>query len=66
LIIGLLGAGNFTGAVILPILKKSGAYLQSIVSSSGFTGTHLGRKYGMRQSTTDANVIFSDQDINQC
>ncbi|MBE9546416.1 MAG: Gfo/Idh/MocA family oxidoreductase, partial [Proteobacteria bacterium] len=62
--IGLIGAGNFTGARLLPALKKTGARLKTIASSGGVSGTHLGKKFGFEESTTDANTIFSNPEIN--
>lgn len=63
-IVGLIGAGNFTGQVLLPALKKTGVRLKTIASSGGISGTHLGRKFGFEQSTTDVEGIFEDSEIN--
>ncbi|HUU81178.1 MAG TPA: Gfo/Idh/MocA family oxidoreductase, partial [Acidobacteriota bacterium] len=56
--------GNFTGQVLLPALKKSGARLKTIASSGGVTGTHFGKKFGFELSTTDSESILKDPDIN--
>jgi len=63
-VIGIIGAGNFTNQVLLPVLKKTGVRLKSIASSGGVSGTHLGKKYGFEQSTTDVDRIFDDPEIN--
>ena len=63
-VIGLIGAGNFTGQVLLPTLRKTGAWLKIIASSGGVTGTHLGKKFGFEESTTDVERIFYDKEIN--
>ncbi len=63
-VIGLIGAGNFTGQVLLPALRKTGVRLKTIVSSGGVSGTHLGKKFGFEQSTTDTESIFTDSEIN--
>jgi predicted dehydrogenase len=62
--VGLIGAGDFTARVILPVLKKTGVRLKTIASSGGVSGTHLGKKFGFEESTTDSEIIFSDPDIN--
>jgi predicted dehydrogenase/threonine dehydrogenase-like Zn-dependent dehydrogenase len=62
--VGLIGAGAFTGKVILPALRKTGARLKSIASSGGVSGTHLGKKFGFEESVTDPELIFSDPDID--
>jgi len=63
-VIGVVGAGNFTGQVLLPALKRTGARLKTIVSSAGVTSTHLGNKFGFEQSTTDADAVFGDAQVN--
>lgn len=63
-IVGILGAGNFTGATLLPALKKTSARLKTIVSAGGVTGTHLAKKFGMEVSTTDGNELWNDREID--
>lgn len=63
-VIGLIGAGSFTGQVLLPAIHKTGAKLKIIASSGGVTGTHLGKKYGFEESTTDVERIFASSEIN--
>ena len=63
-VIGLIGAGNFTGQVLLPALQKTGVRLKTIASSGGASGTHLGKKFGFEESTTDTERIFADTEIN--
>ena len=61
---GVIGAGNFTGQVILPALQKTKIRLKTIASGGGVSGTHLGKKFGFGESTTDAEKILSDPEIN--
>jgi predicted dehydrogenase/threonine dehydrogenase-like Zn-dependent dehydrogenase len=63
-VVGIIGAGNFTSAMILPCLKKTSAKLKYISSSGGLTGTVLAKKFGIANSTTDNNIILSDNDID--
>ena len=53
-VIGIVGAGNFTSATILPSLKKIGAKVKYIASSGGLTGTIMAKKYAISNSTTEA------------
>lgn len=62
--IGIIGAGNFTSAMILPCLKKTKANLKYISSASGLTGTSLAKKFGILNSTTDNQLILGDIDID--
>jgi predicted dehydrogenase len=62
-IVGIIGAGNFTSAMILPCLKKTPAFLKYISSSSGLTGTTLAKKYKIANSTTDNSIILEDKEV---
>ena len=63
-ILGIIGAGNFTSAMILPSLKKAGANIKSIASSGGLSGTTLAKKYSISYSTTDYKTILADPEID--
>jgi predicted dehydrogenase/threonine dehydrogenase-like Zn-dependent dehydrogenase len=62
--VGIIGAGNFTSAMILPCLKKTSAKLKYISSAAGLTGTTLAKKYKILASTTDNSLILSDNDVD--
>ena len=61
--IGIVGAGNFTKMTVLPSLKKCGAPISYISSANGLSGTHLAKKYGIANSTTDYREILSDPGV---
>jgi len=63
-IIGIIGAGNFTGAMIVPTLKELNADIKYIASSKGLSGTTLAKKYGIRQSTSRYQDILEDMEVN--
>ena len=62
--VGLIGAGGFTGLVMLPALKAAGARLRTIASSKGITSTHLGKKFWFERSTTKLDELFDDSETN--
>ena len=62
--VGIIGAGNFTSAMILPCLKKTPAGLKFISSSGGLSGTTLAKKFGILRSTTDNALILQDKDVD--
>ncbi|NCX96033.1 MAG: dehydrogenase [Chitinophagia bacterium] len=62
--IGIIGAGNFTGMTMLPILSKIQAPLVSIASASGLTGTTLARKFKVANSTSDYKTILADPSVS--
>lgn len=62
--VGIIGAGNFTSAMILPCLKKADASIKYISSSNGLSGTILAKKYSIANSTTDNKNIFLDNEVD--
>jgi len=63
-VVAVIGAGNFASGTLIPALKKAGANLKIIASSTGVSGTHIGKKHGFSISTTDTTRIFNDPEVN--
>src|SRR5207249_9221983 len=63
-VIGLLGAGNYASSILVPAFAKTRARLRAIASANGLTGTHLGKKFGFEQSTTDVAAVLGDPQID--
>ena len=63
-VLGVIGAGNFTGSTILPKLKEAGAQIKSIASSKGLSGSIQAKKHAIENSTTDHMGILADSEIN--
>ena len=63
-VLGLIGAGNFTGATVLPALKKLNANVKYISSASGLTATTLAKKFGINSVTTNYKDIFADSEVD--
>jgi predicted dehydrogenase/threonine dehydrogenase-like Zn-dependent dehydrogenase len=61
--IGIIGAGNFTGAMIVPVLKKIKADLKYIASAGGLSATTLAKRGGVTNATSDYNKILNDSDV---
>ncbi len=63
--LGVLGAGLFANATLLPALKKvSGVELVGIASAGGLHAQHSGKKFGFRYACSDDAHILNDPDIN--
>ena len=60
-LVAVIGAGNFTNAMILPALKKANAPLKSIVSAGGLSAKVLGKKFGISHIASDFDEILKDQ-----
>jgi len=63
--LGVLGAGNFANAVLLPAIKKAGNIeLVGIASSGGLHAQHSGKKFGFKYAASNEDEIINDPDIN--
>lgn len=62
--LGVIGAGNFTNAMILPALKKNGTSVKYIASSGGLSAKTLANKFRVGYATSDYHEILKDDDIN--
>lgn len=61
--IGIIGAGNFTNATILPALKKVQAPIKFISSAGGLNSRILSKKFKIDFATTDYKQILDDQSV---
>jgi predicted dehydrogenase len=63
--LGVIGAGLFGKALLLPSLKKiKHIKLSTLATSSSSNVYHTAIKYGFNQSTTDYKELLDDNDIN--
>ena len=62
--VAFLGAGNYAGQVLIPAFKSAGAHLHSIISNSGISAAHFGRKYGFEVADTNSESILANDNIN--
>lgn len=62
--IGVIGAGNFTNAMILPSLKKVDASVKYIASSGGLTAKTLAKKFKIEFASSDYEEMLDDQALD--
>jgi predicted dehydrogenase len=63
--LGVLGAGLFANATLLPAIKKvSDIQLVGIASAGGLHAQHSAKKFGFVYATSSDNEIINDPDIN--
>ena len=62
--LGVIGAGNYATAVLIPAFARTSARLVAVASNAGVTGIHAGRKFGFGRTTTNTDSIFEAPDIN--
>lgn len=62
--IGIVGAGNFTSATVLPALVKAKAHIKYIASAQGLSAKILAKKVGAANATSDYKEILKDKDVD--
>jgi predicted dehydrogenase len=63
--LGVLGAGNFANATLLPAIKKAGGTeLVGIASASGLSAQHAASKHGFTYATSDTQQLIEDGRVN--
>ena len=62
--LGVIGAGNFTNAMILPALKKNGTAVKYIASSGGLSAKTLASKFDANFATSNYHEILSDEEVS--
>jgi len=63
-VIGVVGAGNFTSATLLPSLKPLDAQLKYIVSAGGLSAATLARRAGFACAATDYKQVLEDDEVD--
>ena len=63
-VIGVVGAGNFTSATLLPALKPLDAQLKYIVSAGGQSAGTLARRAGVACAATDYRQALKDDEVD--
>jgi len=61
--VGLIGAGDFANAVLLPALARSGAQLACVADVRPAAAWHAARKFGAERAVTDYEEILADPDV---
>ena len=63
IVIGIIGAGNYATANLLPHLKSHpDIFLGSICTASGMTAINIGKKFRFRSAESDTEKIISESD----
>jgi len=64
-VVGVIGAGNFSVGVILPCLKKTDARLKYVCGKSNAHAVkHAAAKFSIENALTDYRVILDDKEVN--
>ncbi|MBK8270985.1 MAG: bi-domain-containing oxidoreductase [Planctomycetes bacterium] len=63
--IGMIGAGNFATATLIPAIRKcNGVRLASICSAGGLSAASAGRRHGFENCTSDYQEVLGDPRVD--
>jgi predicted dehydrogenase/threonine dehydrogenase-like Zn-dependent dehydrogenase len=62
--LGFIGAGNYASRILIPAFRESGAILDTLVTSSGISGIHHGKKNQFLTASTNSSDLWSNDRIN--
>jgi predicted dehydrogenase/threonine dehydrogenase-like Zn-dependent dehydrogenase len=62
--VGLVGAGNYARAMLLPHFKSSGADFRAIATASGVSALDAGKKFEFARAVSDASEVINDSEVN--
>jgi predicted dehydrogenase/threonine dehydrogenase-like Zn-dependent dehydrogenase len=58
--VSFLGGGNYASRVLIPAFAKAEANFSTIVTSSGLSGVHHGKKHGFVNASTSIDDVFQN------
>lgn len=62
--IGLIGAGGYVSAMLLPHFKAAGADFRTITSASGVSAHDVGKRFGFARAVSGADEVIADPEVN--
>lgn len=63
-VVGFIGAGNYASRILIPAFKAAGARLDTLVTNTGASAVHHGRKAGFAVASTQADDVLGNAAIN--
>lgn len=62
--VGVIGAGNYVRAKLLPHFQAAGVEFHSIATASGVSAQDVGKKFGFAHAVSGADEVLGDPDID--
>jgi polar amino acid transport system substrate-binding protein len=62
--LGMIGAGVYARAMLLPPLKAAGVSFKTIATATGVTARDIAEKYRFERCSGDADEVINDEDVN--
>jgi polar amino acid transport system substrate-binding protein len=64
IVLGVIGAGGYVPAMLLPHFKTEGVELRSIATASGISAHDVGKRFGFAFAVSSADEVLDDPEIN--
>ncbi|HEX6716180.1 MAG TPA: bi-domain-containing oxidoreductase [Pyrinomonadaceae bacterium] len=64
IILGVIGAGGYIPAMLLPHFKTEGVEFRSIATASGISAHDVGKRFGFAYAVSSADEVLDDKDVN--
>lgn len=62
--LGVIGAGGYVPAMLLPHFKAEGVEFRAITTASGVSAHDVGKRFGFAYAVSSADEVLNDPDIN--
>ena len=64
IVLGVIGAGGYVPAMLLPHFKTEGVDFRSIATASGISAHDVGKRFGFAYAVSSAEEVLDDADVN--
>lgn len=64
IVLGVIGAGGYVPAMLLPHFKTEGVEFRSIATASGISAHDVGKRFGFAYAVSSAEEVLDDENVN--
>ncbi len=64
IVLGVIGAGGYVPAMLLPHFKTEGVEFRSIATASGISAHDVGKRFGFSEAVSSAEQVLDNADVN--
>ncbi len=64
IVLGVIGAGGYVPAMLLPHFKTEGVEFRAITTASGISAHDVGKRFGFAYAVSSAEEVLDDKDVN--
>jgi polar amino acid transport system substrate-binding protein len=64
IVLGVIGAGGYVPAMLLPHFKTEGVEFRSIVTASGISAHDVGKRFGFAEAVSSAEEVLDEPNVN--